>query len=243
MAWQTPKTDWGPPDGVRDTDLNRIEGNILELYTNGALQADRVVYVNASTGNDISGTGDASLPYATINKALGSIPRNFNGKSALISIADGTYPESVEISGFSSPVTLTGGAITINSLRVVGCVCLARDLEITTNGSVYVTDGGALIGDIFVHINGAFLTVNYGAAVALDVLRCYNSGGFAVAVDRGSRFYASYITGTGNVGGISCQGGSIAAYGDNELEARDTDLFTALGGRIYSGAQTSAARY
>ena len=31
MAWQTPKTDWAPPDGVTDADLNRIEGNIQEL--------------------------------------------------------------------------------------------------------------------------------------------------------------------------------------------------------------------
>lgn len=32
MAWQTPKTDWAAPDGVRNTDFNRIEGNALHLY-------------------------------------------------------------------------------------------------------------------------------------------------------------------------------------------------------------------
>lgn len=32
MAWQTPKTDWGQPDGVRDADFNRIEGNTQYLY-------------------------------------------------------------------------------------------------------------------------------------------------------------------------------------------------------------------
>lgn len=31
MAWLTPKTDWSGADGVRNTDLNRIEGNILDL--------------------------------------------------------------------------------------------------------------------------------------------------------------------------------------------------------------------
>ena len=31
MAWQTPKTNWSSADGVRDTDMNRIEGNSLEL--------------------------------------------------------------------------------------------------------------------------------------------------------------------------------------------------------------------
>lgn len=31
MAWITPKTDWTPPDGVADSDFNRIEGNILDV--------------------------------------------------------------------------------------------------------------------------------------------------------------------------------------------------------------------
>ena len=31
MAWQTPKVNWSASDGVRDTDMNRIEGNILDL--------------------------------------------------------------------------------------------------------------------------------------------------------------------------------------------------------------------
>lgn len=32
MAWQAPKTDWEAQDGVRNTDLNRIEGNTLDLH-------------------------------------------------------------------------------------------------------------------------------------------------------------------------------------------------------------------
>jgi hypothetical protein len=36
MAWQTPKTNWAGPDGVRNTDFNRIEGNAQHLYDNMA---------------------------------------------------------------------------------------------------------------------------------------------------------------------------------------------------------------
>ena len=36
MAWTTPKTDWTTADGIADTDLNRIEANILYLKTNHA---------------------------------------------------------------------------------------------------------------------------------------------------------------------------------------------------------------
>ncbi len=33
MAWVTPKVDWDTnPKGIDYTDLNRIEGNILDLY-------------------------------------------------------------------------------------------------------------------------------------------------------------------------------------------------------------------
>ena len=31
MAWQTPKTDWGTNDAIRDTDLNRMESNIIAV--------------------------------------------------------------------------------------------------------------------------------------------------------------------------------------------------------------------
>jgi len=31
MVWQTPKTNWNDKDAVRPSDMNRIEGNILEL--------------------------------------------------------------------------------------------------------------------------------------------------------------------------------------------------------------------
>lgn len=34
MAFITPKTNWSSVDGVRDTDMNRIEGNIVHLYDN-----------------------------------------------------------------------------------------------------------------------------------------------------------------------------------------------------------------
>jgi hypothetical protein len=31
MTWSTPKTDWTSTDGVTNTDMNRIEGNIESL--------------------------------------------------------------------------------------------------------------------------------------------------------------------------------------------------------------------
>lgn len=45
MAWQTPKTDWTPADGVADTDINRIEGNIEELKTTTDTHTQQLTYI------------------------------------------------------------------------------------------------------------------------------------------------------------------------------------------------------
>jgi hypothetical protein len=244
MAWQTPKLDWTRQDGVREYDLNRIEGNILELYNTDALRADRVIYVSASTGSDASGNGSASAPYASITKALNSVPHNFNGKSIIISIDDGVYREAVTVSGFSSPITFAGGSeITVNSLRVEGCVLMARDLVISTAGSVYITDNASFIGDISVIITGSYLTLNYGSMAMLGTITCNNSPGFSIAVDRCSRLFATYITGVGNDSGISCQAGSLVTFDRCDIGVYNLDYFTAMGGRMYSGGQAAFPSY
>jgi len=245
MAWQTPKTDWTAADGVRDVDMNRIEGNILELYGDSA-RSDIYVYVDASKGNDTSGNGTAALPYKTINKALATIPRNLNGKSAMLSIAGGTYIEDVVITGFDAPIVITNGGadVTVSSFRVDGCHCsLSNGIKIITQRAVFITNCGTLTGAGSLHIDGAYLNVNYGSTVSLDTYICDNSPSFVLVVDSASRFYASYLDGNANVSGISSQGGSVVAFGDINMEIDSIIYFTALGGRIYSGAQSSIPNY
>lgn len=245
MAWQTPKTDWRGADGVRDTDMNRIEGNILDLY-HGKLRDDTYLYVDATTGNDDTGRGTAAAPYRTINKALNSIPRSTNGKDAVISISGGYYPEDVVIRGFDAPVTLMNGgqSVTVRSFRVDGCHCsLNNGIEIVTNSVVQVVNGGMLTGAGALHIDGAYLKLNYGAVVSLDLITCDNSPSFVIVVDGGSRLNAGLLDGNGNVAGLSAQGGSIISYGDINMEIDSTIYFTALGGRIYQGAQTNIPNY
>ena len=60
MAWQTPKTDWKAEDGVRNTDLSRIESNTLALY-NETVRESKIIYVSKSC-NDYTGTGTSSQP-------------------------------------------------------------------------------------------------------------------------------------------------------------------------------------
>lgn len=238
MAWQAPKTNWTGSDGVRDIDLNRIEGNILELYGDNA-HTDFYVYVSASNGDDNSGTGTAAQPYRTIGKALSAIPRNLNGKDAIISIYGGYYPESVNIKGFDAPITITtsGDEVTVTGFRVDGCHCSFSSADIVSNGVVYITNCGTLTGAGIITVNGAHVSVNYGSTLSLDTVVCNDSPGFAIAVDSASRFYAAYLDGNANSNGLSSQGGSVLAFGDINMEIDSVIYFTAIGGRIYSGTQ------
>lgn len=237
MAWQTPKTDWAAQDGLRDTDLNRIESNILELRKDSA-RADTVIYVS-TTGNDTSGNGTAASPYRTIGKALSSVPRNLNGCDVIISIYEGYYPEDVNIKGFDAPITITtsGREATVNSFRVDGCHCSFNNTIIVSNGAARVTNCGTLTGAGTLHVVGASVIVNYGSKLSLDTVECTDSPGFSIVVDSASTFYAWLLDGNGNANGLSSQGGSILAYGDINMEIDDIIYFTAMGGRIYSGAQ------
>ena len=62
------------------------------------LHQNVVLHVNASTGND-DNSGTKELPFATIQAALNSLPKNLSGYSVEIMIAPGTYP-SFTVEGF-----------------------------------------------------------------------------------------------------------------------------------------------
>ena len=160
MAWQTPKTNWFAADGVRDTDMNRIEGNILHLYTTDAVRSALVVYVS-TTGNDTTGAGTPAAPYKTITKALSVIPKNLNGMSVSINIAAGTYEESVDISHFyGGTISLTGtsnAAVTILNLTVLNCVCTVTDTSNITDAPLPII---IPVAPVLLTVSAILLTVH-----------------------------------------------------------------------------------
>ena len=66
-----------------------------------ALTKDVIVYVDNS-GDDTNGDGSVDAPFATIQKAVDSIPRYFDGHTAEISIGFGVFSERVIVEGFSA---------------------------------------------------------------------------------------------------------------------------------------------
>ena len=235
MAWQTPKTDWAAADGVRDTDLNRIEGNIGELYYE-KVRESRIVYVSKS-GSDETGTGTSSNPFYTIAKALASIPKDLNGIDASIYISGGTYDEAVSIRGFHGGyITLTGTAanVTVRSITVIGCTVYCTSLPLVTTAAVGLIVGtcGTFITTGSIIANGTSTAVNVNNNSMVNISGTLtSSASTAVACSGNSTMYGGTITGTGT---LSATTGGVIAFETSVLSR-----VTSSGGRINTGSQGS----
>ncbi len=245
MAWQTPKTNWTGADGVRNTDLNRIEGNILELY-NSVLRADTTIVVDP-TGNDSTGNGTTSAPYATITKALDSIQRNLNGKVVEINIGAGTYPENVVIRGFNGVLQLyASGVVNIQSMRVEGCNIYQYGSQINFPRGLTLDRGASWTGQSTMYIGGpaySGITVsNCSTFVQYNTVTISNMTSVGLEASGGSIVYISILAGADNNTGMRADTGGTICYGSTSI-AGTTQRFTNTGGRIYSGAQTNIPNY
>ena len=243
MAWKTPKTDWAPPDSVRDSDLNRIEGNILELSK--SIASSLVTFYVGPGGNNENDGLTPSTRFATIAKAVQSIPRNLNGKYCYIMLSEGTYAEDIVLQGgFNGTVILScstyGGTVSAQHLSISdgACVELANMVLAVTRG-VSVDKGGSLIATGY----GATIR-NTGYANALSIknnsvasIANLNFGASSIfGIDAGfnSRVHVDAISGTASGYAISATTGSIVSYGVNSATGI---VFTSNGGRVLTGSQ------
>lgn len=236
MAWETPKTNWQAADGVRDTDFNRIEGNIEELYKE-TVRAARIFYVS-KTGNDTTGDGSSANPYATITKALSTIPKNLAGLNITLHIAGGTYAEAVSIKGFTGGVLRLAGssaAVTINSLSIEGCIVSAVSLPLTLTAAVglILSECASFntTGNVNTSGNSIGVSLNTGSNVRIGGNHAHSGGGTAVSCSGNAMYYATNISGSGTL--QASNGGIIAAT------ASILSRSATAGGRIHIGNQST----
>lgn len=236
MAWQTPKTDWAPPDGVRDTDFNRIEGNTLALYEETA-RASRIIYV-ATTGNDDTGNGTSANPFKTVMKALSVAPKNLAGQSVTIHIAGGTYPEAVSIKGFNGGVLRLSGAsslVTLTSLSIEEATVTAVSLPLSLTAAVGLIlserASFSTTGDLTTEGGSIGASVNGGSSARIAGTHRHNGSGTAVSCSGNSLYNAGTITGSGN---LQATNGGVISATTNTLSRSATS-----GGRIHIGNQGS----
>ena len=208
------------------------------------------IYVSKS-GSDTLGDGTEASPYATIQHALNTLPKNLGGYVAFIDIAAGSYPEHVTVEFFSSGrITFTGvadAAVTIQGLTVRGC---SLNLEFihthVQEGGVYVT----MSADLYLGPNtsltcdggteGLYCRYN-GRASMVGTVIINNTTGSAVRSGSTCEIFISTLEGSGNATGLYAAGGTIM-YNRSTLSAK-TAYTTGTGGRIYTGTQTDVPDY
>lgn len=95
--------------------------------------ANMTLYVDATNGAD-NNDGSAGKPFKTIQRAIDNVPQVIN-HTVNINVADGTYSESVTISGFSGKGTFTlTGNVTAYNVNANNVLIYKNSVEINVQG-------------------------------------------------------------------------------------------------------------
>ena len=217
------------------------------------VREETIVYVS-NAGSDTTGDGSSAKPYATIQKAVDSIPKNLNGYVVYVSIAPGTYPEMVEVTGFSNgELRFTGVAgsvitidkLTIDTTGVFSCQTIQLNVPtgskdtvaIDVTGNSYATFGQP----VTVSGTETGVVVREEARVRFTTLTANNINGSAVYAN-GGRAHIQTLAGTGNGVAINANRGGVATYESMTLTSA-VRFYASNGGRIYTGSQASIPSY
>lgn len=226
--------------------------NLNAMQRSSGLTASMMIYVSTS-GSDNTGNGTSASPYASITKALSTIPKNLNGYTATINIAAGTYYEDVTINGYiGGNVVLTGSqdnSVSINSLQVietdfvqVSNILLTLSAG-TANGALYIRNSACIIWKpvsmLGVANRGIYCTIGGSVYISSAIISEKTDAVFA---EQGGSVHVSTIGGSANATGLRAVNGATVSYINNSM-ASTVATATFNGGRIYTGAQTSIPNY
>ena len=247
-TWSNPKTDWTPQDGVLNSDFNRIEENLLYLYETASHQVNGYVsyHVSASGSDDNDGL-TAGTPFATLQKAIDTLPKDLGGYSATINIAAGQY------AGFTA-AGFTGGALILNGatnadVRFTSTVRFSECQAVVFRGMSSVMIIGLLMlsnvqsfaSEIDVTVNNVdgdgILVVQSNAAFLSSAMVTSNNARDALYADYNSNvFVESFLAMPDSGIGIHADRGAKVAYSSSSNRA-DIEVFTQRGGRVLTAAQ------
>lgn len=227
-----------------------------------ALTEDTIVYVSPA-GNNFSGDGSSSAPFATIQKAIDSLPKVLDGHMASISIADGTYEERIEIDGFQGGILELGSVgrnVTVRGVLVASSNMVRLNVNITHSptlggtpltirfgsnvqfGDEYTIDcASSNVSGIMVETGSTLSSLVdwFGEMLKITINNCKN---FAIYATAGSKVALGEIAGSNNDTGLYAADGATITYRTRTMTATTANV-TVAGGRIYSSAQTSIPNY
>lgn len=215
------------------------------------------VYVNGSSGSDVTGTGASTAPYKTIQKAVDSIPKCLGGYHAQIDIAAGTYVERVTIDGFYGGRLTIGAAdrtVTVSGISVQSSAAVRINVSnLTYNANhagalLYVGFGSNVTIMRGITFRGGDQAVNGIAAAQGSVVNAngfttafLNFGGACVLATSGAIIALDVVEGNSNTShGLRAERGGMISYNTRNLTATAGD-FAGSGGRVNSGSNLTPA--
>lgn len=235
-----------------------VEGTPLNAATFRAMQADNGLSVDreifiSTTGSDSTGDGSQAKPYATFTKALTTLPKNLNGHSVYIHVANGVYAETVIFSNFfGGTIVLTSGTYTISGLQVIDSQLAVSGALISIEGYGQTTYGLTVQGygkfhstsNLTISNTGIGIHVSNGSFVGLNgVTTTINSTNIAVHANGGSVCSLGTLTGVGNGNGIDVSSAATVSFVNSDIGVTGALYSADVGGRIYAGKQVNAPQY
>ena len=228
--------------------VSGIGALVSELETIGHVEQNATIYVSTS-GNNASGDGSESAPFATIQHAIDSIPKNLNNREITINVASGTYSENIEVSGFyGGTLRFSLGAVAVKSfvLYETDVIINGTSLTLNASGNVYgfrCHRGANAIFQCALTVNGSTngIFVSYGSRFScrnVTVNSCTN----AVVCNYAAHLYIGTLSGSKNNNGVSVAAG-IASLESVDSAMASTLYTTTAGGRIFTGSQASVPAY
>lgn len=229
--------------------VSGIGSFVSELETIGLSPDNATIYVSKS-GNDASGDGSESSPFATIQYAINSMAKNLENRDITINIASGTYAEDIVVSGFyGGTLRFTFGTVTINTFSVYesSIIMTGTNLYMAATGKTYgfyCHRGANVICQLPVSVTGATSGIycafgsRFSASRAITVNTCAT----AVVSIYSSYIYISALEGIQNTSGVQASA-AIVSIGSIDSSLATTLYVTQTGGRIFTGAQASVPSY
>lgn len=228
------------------------------LFDQKAYTLTEAVTVYVTTGgSDVTGNGTSAAPYATVQKAIDSLPKCLGSYHAQIDIAAGTYNERVTVDGFYGgrlTIGVAGRTVTLRGISVMSSSAVRINISNITYSATYAgtllyADHGSNVSIInaltlrgenaavsgIAATRGSIIT----ASVTTAVLGC---GAAAVYAMSGGEIHLATINGnTGNTSyGLRADTGGLITYSSKGLAATAGDS-TGSGGRILTGSGTAMA--
>lgn len=236
-----------------------INKALLDRKVDG-LSENVTVYVSTG-GSDTGGDGTSAAPYATIQKAVDSLPKWLDGHTATIDIAAGIYVERVTIKDFQGGLVILGNNsgydVTISGLTVVNSSVVRMNIPKITRDStiggvpMQIMDNSVVMLNTDLTVNGsggslAGISVETNSLLSVTFLWgvtvSNNTKSAAIAAYSGGKIVLFDLFGSNNSIGLSAETLGMISYTTNSITAT-TAHKTGSGGRILNGAQVSVPNY